>query len=324
MGNIKRGVSFYSYNYEYYHGRMNLEDCIREMTLTGADGIELLAMQMITGYPAPDSHFVEKWYDLLEKYHAVPVCLDLFNSTNPLGNIKMDEATAVQILENDLRLASRLGFSCVRVTVNTPHTIFERVLPLAEKLDVKMGIEIHPPFSMASPWMEERVALIDRLGTKALGFIPDMGIFARHVNPIMIRKFLRMGMDKETVQKICTYYEAGKSQAQTEDALKLPESAALEKSFLWTVYRNNYDDPQDIVRYAPYFVHVHGKFYEMDENCRETSLDYDHVMPKLKESCYNGYICSEYEGGRDLLDIPSEIESCEQVRRHHVMLKRWF
>lgn len=88
-------------------------------------------------------------------------------------------------------------------------------------------------------------------------------------------------------------------------------------------YRNNYDQPEDLIKYVKYFVHFHGKFYEMDEACRETSLDYEHAMPKLIESGYKGYICSEYEGGRHLLDIPDHIESCEQVRRHHVMLKRW-
>ncbi len=36
---IKRSVSLYSYQEEFYLGKMNLEDCIREVSKTGATGL---------------------------------------------------------------------------------------------------------------------------------------------------------------------------------------------------------------------------------------------------------------------------------------------
>ena len=48
---IKRSVSLYSYQEEYYLGKMNLEDCIREAAKAGATGIELLGEQMIDSFP---------------------------------------------------------------------------------------------------------------------------------------------------------------------------------------------------------------------------------------------------------------------------------
>ena len=41
----------------------------------------------------------------------------------------------------------------------------------------------------------------------------------------------------------------------------------------------------------------------------------------LVEGGYSGYINSEYEGQRWIQDV-FEDDSVEQVRRHHVMLKR--
>ena len=44
---IKRSVSLYSYQDEYYNGQLDLEGCLRETAKTGATGVELLAEQML-------------------------------------------------------------------------------------------------------------------------------------------------------------------------------------------------------------------------------------------------------------------------------------
>ena len=40
-------VSLFSYQDEYYDGKLDLEGCLRETAKTGATGVELLAEQMI-------------------------------------------------------------------------------------------------------------------------------------------------------------------------------------------------------------------------------------------------------------------------------------
>lgn len=59
----------------------------------------------------------------------------------------------------------------------------------------------------------------------------------------------------------------------------------------------------------------------MDEDCHETSIDYENPVRVLNQIGYDGYISSEYEwqlmyGGDEAPD------EAEQVRRHRVMLKR--
>ena len=59
---IGRSVSLYSYQQEYYEGKLDLEGCIRETAKTGATGIELLAEQMIDSFPVITPEFKEKWF----------------------------------------------------------------------------------------------------------------------------------------------------------------------------------------------------------------------------------------------------------------------
>jgi hypothetical protein len=53
----------------------------------------------------------------------------------------------------------------------------------------------------------------------------------------------------------------------------------------------------------------------------EYSVDYSSVIPFLDKGCYEGYICTEYEGQRYHQDTAYVDDEVEQVRRHHVMLK---
>ena len=53
MSDIKRSVSLYSYQDEFYLGKLDLEGCLRETAATGATGVELLAEQR-----AVDAHLL--------------------------------------------------------------------------------------------------------------------------------------------------------------------------------------------------------------------------------------------------------------------------
>lgn len=67
--------------------------------------------------------------------------------------------------------------------------------------------------------------------------------------------------------------------------------------------------------------HFHAKFYEMTEDYRETCIPYEEVIPVLVGAGFEASVASEYEGQRHTQDV-FETDSCEQVRRQHVMLKR--
>jgi len=301
---------------------MTLEDCFRETAAAGIEGIEILADYMLPGYPNISNEFVDQWHTLIGKYNVIPVCLGLFNTVNPIGNISMDTDEMVGALKKDLHIAFRLGFSSVRMGANTPVEVAEAALSEAERLQVKLGYEIHPPLSMDSQWFTERLDLIKRTKTEYIGFIPDMGIFAKHANPIHKEWFVRRGVRRSVADSICKLYAEEKSKDEAENESGALGLSTLEKEYLGDVFRANNENPDNILKYKDYFYHFHGKFYEMDESCNETSLNYEAVIKNLLSTDYEGFICSEYEGSRHLSDI-MVVESCEQLRRHQVMLKRY-
>ena len=80
---------------------------------------------------------------------------------------------------------------------------------------------------------------------------------------------------------------------------------------------------KDLKRLMPFIHNIHGKFYEMTDELREYSIPYEEIIPVLGEIGYDRSIDSEYEGQRWTQDF-TLTDSCEQVRREHVMFRRLF
>jgi hypothetical protein len=68
----------------------------------------------------------------------------------------------------------------------------------------------------------------------------------------------------------------------------------------------------------PRVVHVHGKFYEIDEAGDEPSIDHETIMDVLVRAGYTGYISSEWEG-HAYTDAVSGYDVC---RAHHDLCRR--
>ena len=73
--------------------------------------------------------------------------------------------------------------------------------------------------------------------------------------------------------------------------------------------------------FMPRIHHVHGKFYEMNDDATDPCIAYPEMIRVLKQGGYNGYICSEYEGNRWIEDV-EEVDSVKQVRLQQEMLKK--
>ena len=101
MSDIKRSISLYSYQDEYYAGLLDLEGCLRETAKTGATGVELLAEQMIRNFPNPieDEAFRENWFAMLEKYGLTPSCYDAFLESRLFANRTMSLTEQVNMMK---------------------------------------------------------------------------------------------------------------------------------------------------------------------------------------------------------------------------------
>jgi len=343
---IKRSISLYSYQDEYYDGKLDLEGCLRETAKTGATGVELLAEQMIKKFPKPieDEAFRENWFAMLKKYGLTPSCYDAFLENRIYSNRTLSLGEQINMMNRDIRLASMLGFPVLRTLVSTPMDVIEGSLEYAEKMNVKIGLEVHAPFSLNSGWADGYMEMINRTGTKYFGFVPDMGIFCKNIPDVLRDKALRMGAKEECLKIVDDAYaqrvakgfvkikydlDLGKANMEYRMANGMMEMMeAVEKAgggpadmmYAGSSFTYSWSDPQDIIDNIDYIFHTHAKFYNVHEDYVETAVAIPEVVEAFKKAGYKGFLSSEYEGGEHLRDVG--VDSIEQCRRHQEALRR--
>ena len=346
---IKRSVSSYSYQDEYYDGKLDLEGILRETAKTGATGIELLAESNIKQFPNTiyDEAFQEQWKKWLDQYGLTPTAYDAFLENRIYDNRMLSLGEQVEMMCRDLKCASILGFSCIRTLVSTPIEVIEGSLDFAEQVGVKIGLEVHAPFSLNSTWAQGYLDRLDKPGSKYkyFGFIPDMGIFCKRVPDVVEEKWRRAGAKEEFIKIVNDAYASrvangfvkieyslnlGQANMNYRNANGLGELTEKFKSlgagpadfgYLNSSYTYSWSDPKDLIDNIDRIVHTHAKCYNTSEDYVETATAIDEVVAAYKEAGYDGYLSTEYEGGECLRDS-FQVDGIEQVRRHQEALRR--
>lgn len=318
---IKRGVSLYSYQEEYFLRKMSLEDCIAASAKLGAFGIESIAEQMMPGFPKLSDAFYEQWHGWMDKYGTTPTCHDMFLDVKKYKGRLFTEDEMLESVIRDLKHANRLGCTVMRCIVTTPPEIMAKAAPYAEQYNVRMGLEIHAPFNFDHPWIRQHLETYYRVKSPYLGIIPDMGIFEKRFPRVRSDRYIRRGAHPHIVQYIGdAYAEHGDLSGLIEDVRKMGANE-LDISMANDISHMTYVDPRRLLEYMPIIFHVHAKFYEMLDDYTEYSIPYHEVIAVLQQGGYTGYLSSEYEGNRHIQDV-FEVDSVEQVRRQQVMFQR--
>jgi sugar phosphate isomerase/epimerase len=318
---IKRGVSLYSYQHEYFLRTMTLEDCIAAAGEIGARGIEIIPEQSIPGFPNLTDEFVANWFGWMDKYGTTPVATDLFLDTKlyPDRWLTLDEQVAS--FHRDIDIAVRLGAKIIRAIINTPPEVMEGAAPYAEEKGVRLLLEVHAPFHYSHPWILQHLEVMHRTGSPALGLMPDMGTFVKRFPRIVTERALRDGAKPELVDLIVkTYDDQGDTHALT-DIVNYRNGGPVDVGLARQATHYIWSEPKAMLEHMPLIGHIQAKFYEMTEDEVEYSIPYDEVVPVLIEGGFDGYLSSEYEGQRHIEDV-EEVDSVEQVRRQHAMFAR--
>ncbi len=318
---IKRGVSLYSFQHEYFLRKMSLEACIAAAAKMGALGIESIAEQMMPGFPNLSEAFYAQWQGWMEQYGATPTCHDMFLDTKKYKGRLLNDDEMLESVVRDLKHANRLGCTVMRCIVNTPPEIMAKAAPYAEKYNVRMGLEIHAPFNFEHEWIQRHLETYQKVGSPFLGIIPDMGIFEKRFPRVRSERYIRRGAHPHIVQFICdAYAQHDGCKTLVEDVKKLGANE-LDLAMANDIQHMTYVNPRRLLEFMPISFHIHGKFYEMLEDYTEYSIPYHEVFAVLKEGGFNGYVSSEYEGNRHIEDA-FDVDSVEQVRRQQVMFQR--
>jgi len=319
--NIKRGVSLYSYQEEFFLRKLNLEQLLDKSAGLGIKGIEIIGDQMIPNYPNVSESFYEKWHQMLAKNGQTPVCLDMFLDWNKYKGRVMAFDEKVQSVLSDIKAANKLGCTVIRVITNTEPDVLEHVAPDAEKYNVRLGVEVHSPFHFDHEYEQSLLKMYERVKSPYLGFIPDMGIFVKRFPRVISERWVRDGMSQKIANFVTGAYDSHANLDHVGEDVKKMGGSADDVGKAESVKHFINTDPRRLLDFMPYIFHIHAKFYEMLADYHEYSIPYEDVVPVLIEGGYSGYLSSEYEGNRHIQDA-FEVDSFEQVRRQHVMFKK--
>jgi sugar phosphate isomerase/epimerase len=333
---MKFSASVYSYGADIRSGSMTLEDCLADISDMGAEGVEILGESHVPGYPNPSNKWLDQWFGWMEKYKLKPSGYDTFVDTRFYSKRMLTTDEAAERMAVDFKLANRLGFKALRQMwppypaddpaeeINAPYVKSKlametvlKALPAAEKYDVRMGIELHPPSQMKSPFISSMMEMIEKTKTKHFGFCPDLGSFAMRPQRRVIENLLKQGARKDILEYIVSAYQSKVGPIKTVDEVKKMGGNEVELRYAGVagIYHMSNNDPKDLAPLVPYCYHVHAKFYEITDQLREYSIPYEEVLPVLDKGGYAGYLSSEYEGSRE------EYTTSAAIRAQHAMMK---
>lgn len=294
MSQIKLGVTLYSFNVEYYTYRYTLEECMEAVgSLGSGQGVEIVGPQMIRGYPDLPAEFEQRFRRAIERYDLVPTAYGAYGDGQRMTDAWPTRDQQLDYLRRQIRAASRLGFPVIRVQPS--EAVFTDLLDYADKYDVTMGIEIHAPMSIEELGpIRERVEEID---SPRLGFVPDCGTFCHSCAKVYVDRFLELGVRPDVVERIL---ERWRTRTPMEEvAHEVADMGGNDYADLMVIESTIYfghSDPASLLSIMRRIVHVHGKFFDIDDNGTDSAVRFPEVVAALHEGNYDGYISCEYEG----------------------------
>ena len=136
----------------------------------------------------------------IERNNLEPSCLSMncdmmIHRTRPMT---LDES--YEYHKAQIETAAKLGLPVAKTQVMVGPQLMVRLAPLAEKLGVKVGVEVHTPEAADSPNVIAFREVYDKIGSPYLGFVPDFGASVASVPQCFIDSFREMGIREEFIQ----------------------------------------------------------------------------------------------------------------------------
>jgi hypothetical protein len=320
------GVTLYSFTNEWLTRQFDLDTLMHEVARRNlGPNIEIIGFQNFKEFPDVSDDFAGRFRDLVAATGLNPVSLAI-NSDRFLkpGQQPIDDATLVEYHKRQLRSAKKLGFSLVRYQFALPVHLLPEIAPYAEELGVRMGVEVHAPMWAGHPAVQAYGEMYDRLNSPVLGWIPDFGGTASRIPASMLDAARAAGAQESLITMLQEIWlEPGMSH---EKAGKLREAALRDghapahiqaASLAFFILSNN--DPKSWAALVDRTIHIHGKFYGVDDAGVEEAIDYATILPLFRDGGFAGTLVSEWEG-----HAYCQADAFEQVRRHQAMCRRIF
>jgi len=329
----KLGTTLYSFTRDFHGRKIPFDDAVRRVSELGlGPGLEVVGFQSFRNWPHLSVEQIREFRTLIDETGLTPSAI----GANADAGIRRDRLLTadelVAYMEPQIIAAKQLGFPVVRVQYSLTPDDMERLLPLAERENVKLGIEIHAHHSPKHPVMEALRERYEKLGSPLLGFIPDWGSSMRRIPPSRIDAARKIGLSERYLERISDAWHEQHQYGAIVDDSKLPAmyetayriveeegaGSAGQPFARNTIGLFGHADPTDWEIVAPWTVHMHGKFYDIDENGDEPSVPVREILSVFLDAGYDGFISSEWEGWHWNLDA----DGWEMIGRQQQLERR--
>ena len=319
------GLTLYSASAEFRAGWYDFDGLLDRVAELGiGPGIEIVASQMVPTYPVVGEDFVARWRAAFDR-HGFDA--SSFGANLDMGKRRDRDMTPDEEFEFSKLMfegAKKLGFPLVRIQSAKPE-LLRRLLPIAERENLKLAYEIHAPMGPnAEPIMKVRETYAE-LDSPLLGFVADFSSTMHSMSPTLLRAVSRAGLDEDAVAMLQQIWATDASMRERqEEFLGYLKGRDFDPgrlgSFAHLAFNmHGHVDPREWADIMPQILHVHAKFYDIDEHGQEPAIDYPELVRVFVENGYRGYWSSEWEG-HAFAEL-GEVDPLLLVRRQHDLIR---
>ena len=306
-----QGTTLYSYTRMFHQREMTMEELIREVARRGqGPGLEVIGFQSIRNFPNPGDEFIGKFKDLIAELGLIPTSLAVNADLGLRRDRLLTHDEMIAYMAAQINLASKLGFPVARVQISMTPDVMEALLPVAEKANVKLGLEVHSHHSPRHVEMQAHLERYEKLNSGYLGFVPDFGATTVGMPPSLLEKYRKTGVPEDMIKELLDLWQVHHAEGAPKDGrtqgMRMGQVAGIASKYGFGETAIDYAinhcglfghaDPSEWADIMHLVWHTHGKFFGMDANGDEPTTPLVDILKVYADAGYTGSISSEYEG----------------------------
>lgn len=325
---VELGVTLYSMTNEWLAGHYKLPELVDEVGKRNlGPGVELIGFQSLRGFPNRVAKSdLQDLRAAIERNSLTPTSLAANADVARKADAWMDTDESVEYMRPQIEMARELGFPVVRTQIGLTPAVLEKLEPIAAKAKVHLGMEVHAPEGPNTPKVMATREVYERIDSEWLGFIPDFSSCMRAIPPGMLDKLREAGLSEDGIGLLTGAWESAGAPFQrygqfAEAAAKSgePDLPVKQAMLVFTMFGR--ENPEDWREVLPQVRHIHGKFYDVDDNLVSPSIDYETLMTIFGEARKIFTMSSEWEGHAYL--NADEQDAFDIVAKHHEMCRKF-
>jgi sugar phosphate isomerase/epimerase len=316
------GSTLYAMTNEFLSRRYSFEQLLEQVARRKiGPGLEIVGFQSIRGFPVISDEFAARFKALIAQWGLIPTSLGINADQAIKRGEVMSEDVMVAYHELQIQAAAKLGFPVARYQYGAGPKVIRRLVPVAEKLNVKLGLEIHAPQHANHPDVLKFRDMYAQARSSHLGWIPDFSSTARRVPPSFIEHYRQDVPDAVIQLALQIWQEEGDARSRMQRfkdqarEMGASEVRLNELSLIFPMFGK--EAPESWLELMPEVVHVHGKFFGFSADGQEESIDYAKLLPLFRDHGYRGYISSEWEA-----HLYSTADAFAMVEKHQAMCRQ--